>query len=77
MGATRLAWFYFDAFTRGTSLLSLNSDAIFVSVLPLRCFRSVEFEAVSGTCPIVETTFQLILTGFRYSGNIQMCSHVN
>jgi hypothetical protein len=46
-------------------------------LLPLRCFRSVEFEAVSGTCPIVETTFQLILMGFRYSGNMQMCFHVN
>ncbi len=77
MGAIRLAWFYFDAFTRGISLLSVNSNAIFVSVLPLRCLRSVKFEAVFGTCPIVETTFQLILLGLRYSGNIQMCSHVN
>ncbi len=61
MGAIRLAWFYFDASTRGISLLLVNSNAIFVSVFPLRCLRSVELEAVSGTRPIVETTFQLVL----------------
>jgi hypothetical protein len=76
-GSNKVSRFYFDAFTRGISLLSVNSNAIFVSVLPLRCLRSVEFEAVSGTCPIVETIFQLILMGLRYCGNIQMCSHVN